>query len=395
MNTARAILLSTIGSRGDVQPIAALALSLKELGADVRVCAPPDFRAWLESLDIPFVPLGPEMRGTAKARPTAKPTPQQMLRIAEATVAAQFAVLPGAAEGCAALVGGGALQIALRSVAESRGIPYVYAAYCPVTLPSAHHAPPAWRGDDPTTGTPEDLWAADARRWNASWGVALNAYRTSAGLPPVADVRGHIFTGAPWLAADPALAPWPGDGNVVQTGAWILPDERPLPPELEQFLAAGDPPVYVGFGSARAPEGLVAATVTAARAHGRRTLVLRGWAELPPPDDGPDCLSLGEVNQQALFPRVAAVVHHGGAGTTTAAARAGTPQIVVPQHYDQHYFARRVEALGIGVTSSPDALTEALTHAATCAPRATAFAAEIHPGGAPSAAHRVLALAAR
>ncbi|POM27056.1 Desosaminyl transferase EryCIII precursor [Actinomadura rubteroloni] len=395
MNTAGAILLSTIGSRGDVQPIAALALSLKELGTDVRVCAPPDFRDWLESLDIPFIPLGPEVRGTAKARPTAKPTPEQMLQIAAATVAAQFAVLPDAAEGCAALVGGGALQIALRSVAELRGIPYVYAAYCPVTLPSAHHAPPAWRGDAGNDGTPEDLWTADARRWNASWGVALNAQRASAGLPPVADVRGHIFTGAPWLAADPALAPWPGGGDVVQTGAWILPDERPLPPELERFLAAGDPPVYFGFGSVRAPDGLAAAMVAAARAHGRRAVVLRGWTDLASPDDGPDCLSLGEVNQQALFRRVAAVVHHGGAGTTTAAARAGTPQVVVPQHYDQHYFARRVEDLGIGVTATPDDLTEALAHALTRAPQAAAFARNVRTNGAQSAARRLLTLTGR
>src|SRR5438132_3080048 len=55
---------------------------------------------------------------------------------------------------------------------------------------------------------------------------------------PVDNVRAHILTGHPWLAADPALAPWPepADLDVVQTGAWILPDERPLPADLEAFL---------------------------------------------------------------------------------------------------------------------------------------------------------------
>ena len=74
----------------------------------------------------------------------------------------------------------------------------------------------------------------------------------------------------------------------------------------------------------------------------------RGWADLSPVDNGPDCLAIGEVNQQSLFKRVAAVVHHGGAGTTTAAAMAGAAQVIVPQIYDQHYFARRVDDLGIG-----------------------------------------------
>ena len=90
----------------------------------------------------------------------------------------------------------------------------------------------------------------------------------------------------------------------------------------------------------------------------------RGWADLALPDDAPDCLAIGEVNQQALFPRVAAVVHHGGAGTTTAAARAGAPQVVVPQMYDQHYCAGRVDELGIGAAHAPGApTTESLTSA--------------------------------
>jgi vancomycin aglycone glucosyltransferase len=69
----------------------------------------------------------------------------------------------------------------------------------------------------------------------------------------------------------------------------------------------------------------------------------------------------------ALFPRVAAVVHHGGAGTTTAAALAGVPQVVVPNHYDQPYWARQVERLGIGTAHASgmptaDSLLRALEH---------------------------------
>src|SRR3954466_4929679 len=99
--------------------------------------------------------------------------------------------------------------------------------------------------------------------------------------------------------------------------------------------------------------------IQAARALGRRAIVARGWADLALPDDAPDCLAIGEVNQQALFKRVAAVVHHGGAGTTTAAARAGAPQVIIPQHYDQPYWAQRIHDLGIGTAHVPGTPTTA------------------------------------
>ena len=143
----------------------------------------------------------------------------------------------------------------------------------------------------------------------------------------------------------------------LRTGAWILPDERPLPAELEAFLDAGTPPVYVGFGSMRAPKDIARVAIEAIRALGRRALVSRGWAGLALIDDRDDCFAVGEVNQQALFGRVAAVVHHGGAGTTTAAARVGAPQVVVPQMADQPYWAGRVAGLGIGTAHDGPAPT--------------------------------------
>jgi vancomycin aglycone glucosyltransferase len=105
----------------------------------------------------------------------------------------------------------------------------------------------------PATADTRELWARDAERFNDTFGAALNAHRASVGLTPVRDVRSHIFTDRPWLAADPTLAPWPdpADQAVFQTGAWILPDERPLSSELQTFLEAGEPPVYFGFGSMR------------------------------------------------------------------------------------------------------------------------------------------------
>jgi vancomycin aglycone glucosyltransferase len=390
------VLVSTIGSRGEVQPVVALASRLRALGHEVRVCVPPDFREWIEGLGIPVTPIGPELRGTASSRrPVVAAMPSLELRrkLAEGTVVTQFATIPEAARGCDVLVGCGALQIAARSVAEALGIRYVHAHFCPVTLPSPHHAPPPIWGWAPGETDHRTLWELDSRRWNDTFGAVLNANRASLGLTPVDDVRDHIFTDRPWLAADPTLGPWPGPEGVLQTGAWLLPDERPLPAELSAFLDAGARPVYFGFGSIRTPEDLGQVMIQTARKLGRRAVVSRGWADLSLVDDEPDCIAIGEVNQQALFRRVAAVVHHGGAGTTTAAARAGAPQVVIPQMYDQHYWAGRVDDLEIGsahAAGAPttDSLVTALDHALEPAVAVTArsVAAAVHTDGVEVAA---------
>ena len=137
--------------------------------------------------------------------------------------------------------------------------------------------------------------------------------------------------------------------------------------------------------------------IESARASGRRVIMSRGWADLSLVDAQPDCLSIGDVNQQSLFKRVAAVVHHGGAGTTTAAARAGAPQVVIPQHYDQHYFAHRVSELGIGSAHPPVApTTESLSHALAhalqheVATRAQSISGAVRGDGALVAAQRLI-----
>jgi len=369
------VLLSTIGTRGEVQPLLALALALRARGHEVRACVPPDFREWLEGTGIPVVPIGPALRATAAPDASLRrslATPEGRRALAAGSVNAQFEAVPEAGKGCDLVVGCGALQIAAPSAAELLGVPYVHAHFCPITLPSPHHPPPRLPGwDVDETASFRAQWEADARRWSATWGDALNARRLALGLEPVDDVRSHAFTARPWLAADPVLAPWPepDDPGVVQTGAWLLPDERPLPEELEAFLEAGDPPVYFGLGSMAAPGADVTRRmVDAARAVGRRAILSRGWADLGLPDDGPDCISVGDTNHRALLPRVAAVVHHGGAGTTTVAAGAGVPQVVVPQRYDQPYWAARVEALGLGLARTggvptADSLADALRRA--------------------------------
>ena len=397
------VLLSTWGSRGDIEPLAALALRLRELGADVRVCAPPDeeFTALLARVGVTLIPLGPSTRSVTTRLKA--PSADDAFRLAAELVAARFETLPAAAEGCDVLVATGLMPAGARSVAEKLGIRYVLACFHIFGLPSRHF-PPSARPGKPSPHEETDnrvLWEQDAQRVNALYGEALNRHRAAIGLPPVDNVRDHVITDRPWLAADPVLAPWSEltDLDIAQTGAWILPDERPLPNELEAFLDAGEPPVYVGFGSMamRISKDLGRVAIEATRAHGRRVVLGRGWADLALTDDRDDFLIVGDVNHQALFPRGAAVVHHGGAGTTTTAALAGAPQVVVPQIVDQPHWARRVAELGIGAAhDGPVPTSESLASAlgTALAPetraRATAVAAQVRTDGATVAARRLL-----
>jgi vancomycin aglycone glucosyltransferase len=402
------VLLSTYGGRGDVEPLVALAVRLRERGATVRACAPPDRGERLAGAGVPVVPVGQPVRPLLhRARPAGA---ADVSRVAAGLIAAQFATLAEAAVGCDALVATGLLPAAAgaRSVAEKLGIRYVYAAYCPIFLPSPHHPPVPFPGRPFPPGVTDNrvLWDLNDESANALFGAALNARRASIGLPPIDNVYDYAFTDRPWLAADPVLAPWrtPADIDVTQTGAWIQPDERRLPAELVAFLDAGTPPVYVGFGSMpmRASTDIARVAIEAIRAQGRRAVICAGGAELAPIDDREDCLGVGEVNQQALFPQVAAVVHHGGAGTTTTAARAGAPQVLTPQMADQPYWAGRVAELGIGTAlAGPAPTTESLAAALRTAlspatrARAAAVAGTIHTDGATVAAALLLDAAGR
>ncbi|MEV0535242.1 glycosyltransferase [Kitasatospora sp. NPDC050463] len=398
------VVLSTYGARGGVEPMVGLAVRLRELGAQVRVCAPPDeeFTERLAGVGVEVVPTGRPVRPlvTTVTPGSAEGLAQRMAEL----MAAQFDTVAAVAQGSDALVATGPLPATAgaRSVAEKLGIRYVHASHQPVSLPSPYRRPPARRGRP----LPEDatdnraLWDVDARIANTMFGEELNTQRASFGLPPVDGVRDFAFTDRPWLATDPVLSPWqPTELGVVQTGAWILPDERPLPADLVEFLDAGAAPVYVGFGSTpvSAPEEVARAAVEAIRAQGRRVVLARGWAGLAPIDDRDDCFVVGEVNQQALFRRSVAVVHHGSAGTTTTAALAGVPQVVVPQGADQPYWAGRMADLGVGVAHDDQApTTESLSTALKAAltsetrARATAVAGTVRTDGATVAARLLL-----
>jgi vancomycin aglycone glucosyltransferase len=398
------VLLSTIGTRGEVQPILALALELKGRGQDAAVCVPPDFKEWGESYGISCTPIGPPLKGFSLRAPSGKRMKLTRARAKEmvaASVRSQFQVLGAAAQGADLLVAAGALQTAARSIADLKKIPYVYASYCAGTLPSSDHPPWRVRSQTWPRWINSLIWKFSDRMSNTLFREPVNAERAALGCAPIKDVYSHVFTDRPWLAADTAVGPAGSSRamKIFQTGAWFLRDSSPLPEALEKFLASGEPPVYFGFGSTSAPDLKASELLAAARKIGRRVILSQGWANLKAAEAGSDCISIGDVAHEKLFPRVAAIVHHGGAGTTTTAARAGRPQVIVPHVYDQFYWAHRVEKLGVGARlrklseSLSDQLADALRNCLEpeVEVRAQALATRVEQHGASIAAEKLIA----
>jgi len=166
--------------------------------------------------------------------------------------------------------------------------------------------------------------------------------------------------------------------NICQTGFWF--DDSPSwdpPADLTEFLAAGDPPVFISFGSIPSadPNADVLLMIQSARRAGRRVVIRPspGWSgaegtlEDTLEDTHKDVYLLREAPYRWLFPQMAAVIHHGGAGTTAEALLAGVPNAVVAFGVDQPYNGRRIHELGAGPAPikrsqlTGDRLTELIT----------------------------------
>ncbi|TKA80691.1 hypothetical protein B0A55_03687 [Friedmanniomyces simplex] len=172
----------------------------------------------------------------------------------------------------------------------------------------------------------------------------------------------------------PALIPKPKDWaqHISVSGFFFLNLATNYSPEpdLQAFLDAGPPPVYIGFGSIVLddPNEMTKLLFEAVKKSGQRALVSKGWGgmgadELGKPDG---VFMLGNVPHDWLFKHVSCVVHHGGAGTTAAGITAGRPTVVVPFFGDQPFWGAMVARAGAGPDPLPhkeltaDSLAEAI-----------------------------------
>jgi sterol 3beta-glucosyltransferase len=162
-------------------------------------------------------------------------------------------------------------------------------------------------------------------------------------LPTIVSCSNHIF---------PRPEDWPE--GVHNTGPWFLDEGAGWQPpaDLIDFLQAGPPPVYVGFGSTGDPSQasrISTLVVDALQRAGQRGVLATGWSGMAKLESVLDGIFILEsIPHSWLFPKMAAVVHHGGAGTTAAGLRAGVPSVIIPNSNDHFAWARRVHELGVG-----------------------------------------------
>lgn len=350
-------LLATYGTRGDVHPIFALGLVLMRKGHAVVIAGPPEFAGDAARLNLDYHAMGGNI--TAFLSRNSSAMVGNVLRMARAVkreigaeVAMQFEVLTGLAKASDRVVGA-SLAFAARSCAEGAGRPYRFIALAPETFPSRYHPALGVRHQNLPRLVNRFSWWFARKLDNWLLRAALNRGRAGLGLPPIEDALDHFA--APThslLATDAELAPAPADIPLPEapTGAMLLDEHRPLPADVETFLAAGSRPIYVGFGSmpiAR-PEQTREMIIKVVRAVGCRAIVYSGDSESAGQNLTSDILMVGTLPHALLFPRVALAVHHGGAGTCARAARAGIPQVILPHVLDQFPWSARIAERGLG-----------------------------------------------
>jgi sterol 3beta-glucosyltransferase len=369
------IVIATIGTRGDVQPYIALAQGLTRAGHMVVICTHTTFRDFVETHGIGFAPLAGDIRSLlasdAGRRLLAQHNPlaaiRQLQAIAAPLLCQVMADILAATAGADLILASTLGYLNAVTAAQVHDIPLVLAGLQPFT---------------PTAAFPSPLLAPPRRRWpgvglynrlthHASYRLlqlvsarlANRCRRTLTGRAPLcyADVFGDLI--APRrpviYGVSEHLLPRPADygAQIALTGFWFLerdPAWQP-PPALADFLAAGAPPVYIGFGSMsdRDPAQMAQIAIAALQRSGRRGILATGWEGLHADALPANILRIDAAPHDWLFPRVAAVVHHGGVGTTAAALRAGVPQIIVPFSADQPLWAELVHQRRVGARPIP------------------------------------------
>jgi len=360
--------LAVHGTRGDVEPCAAVGMELLRRGHDVRMAVPPNLIGFVESVGLTGVAYGPDsgeqihavaafVRNLTKAQ-----NPLNLARAGKELFVEGWAemgkTLTALADGADLLMTGQTYHGVVANVAEYHDIP----------VAALHHFPVQINGQVGIPSIPAPLMPPALTRttMKASWRlysyVSKDADRTQRrelGLPPATAPAAQRMAdrGAPEIQGyDPALFPglaaeWNGQRPQRPFVGGLTMELHTEPnEELESWIAAGTPPIYFGFGSTpvQSPTETLAMISDACAELGERALVyspVNGAAEVPP---GEHVKLVGMVDYSAILPTCRAVVHHGGAGTTAAGLRAGLPTLILWDVADQPIWAGAVQRLKVG-----------------------------------------------
>ncbi len=377
------------GSRGDIQPCIVLSRGLQQAGYRVRLAAPEDFAGFIQAHGVDHYPLrgdvqqimasdtGRKFMETGGANPI-----KSILAVRKMIAPIVMSMAEDAFAACRdaeALICLGVFNSFGQSIAEALSIPIITVEPTPL-LPTRDFPAASWPIQRDLGGWHNYLSGMAMLQVVGLWyRPFVNAFRRRLGLPACSAVRSYrALRSTPMLGAySPRIIPHPADWpeSVHVTGYFFLDTQagwQPSP-ELQAFLEAGDPPVYVGFGSmsGRNPEQLASLMLEALAQSGQRGLLLTGWGGLHTERVPDNVFVVDSAPHSWLFPRMAAVVHHGGAGTTAEGLRAGVPSVIVPFVLDQPFWGARVKALGLGPDPIPhksltaDRLARAIRSAVT------------------------------
>ncbi|MFH8483935.1 glycosyltransferase [Streptomyces longisporoflavus] len=355
------VLIVTAGSWGDVAPYTGLGVRLRSAGHEVALATHERFEQAVTAHGLGFraLPVDPRQElasqgGQGLARASSPPV--ELARVARMARAFMPRLTRGVTDavrqGTDVVLSSTVTDPACAVLGEALRLPSIGVYLQPVQPTRAF--PPIMTGSR-SFGSHGNrlaayaLWAGTERIFTPS----VTALRRELGLPRrrfggmLGMPRGRSVLHGFSPRVVPRPADWPAGHEVCgywwpQTPTGWQPDAR-----LLDFLAAGPPPVFAGFGScvtadARRLSGLLADAMRRARVRG---IIQAGWSGLHAESD--DLITVQEVPHAWLFPRTAAVVHHAGAGTTAAGLRAGVPSVPVPVQLDQHFWAARLHALGV------------------------------------------------
>ncbi len=368
----RRIVITTMGSLGDLHPYLALALELKARGHHAIVGTGECYRAKIESLGLGFRPVRPDC---AWIRDPDKMRHYMHLRWGLFRLNREL-LMPhlremyddtlAAADGADLLVS--QLGLAARLVAEKTGIAWASTIHMPLFFFSAH--------DVPLVPLAPNLFQGLRRLGPRFWRPVLDfskrrtrflarpwyRLRNELGLPPTDEPNPLGDTHSPSLVLalfSKLLAEkqpdWPAQTVITGFPDFKAEKAAGLPAELANFLDAGTPPIVFTMGTAVAsnPGTFYWESAMAAKQLGRRAVLILNDPRNRPPDLPDGVMACNYAPFGALFPRAAAVVHHGGIGTTGLCLHSGRPMLVMPCAWDQPDNAARAVRLGVARSIPP------------------------------------------
>jgi MGT family glycosyltransferase len=364
------IVLSTIGTYGDTNPLVALALELKRRGHTPVMALPEVYRSRIEPLGLEFHGIRPDIDPTNNALvemiydikhgtehglrdflfPSLRQTYDDLLDVATKPVRADLMVL-------------GELNYAGPLVAEVTGIPWASYLLAPLSFFSAFDPPvlPPYpklaKADKKVPGFGRVIKRV-ARFASRKWPEPIYELRRELGLPrgenPLFDAKHSPFLVLAMFSRILGVEQKDWPANTVITGFCYYDADAgnaKLPAHLEEFVASGDAPVVFTLGSAAvlAAGDFYDVSAKAAMELGVRAVLLIGSDKRNQPKAKlPDSICVAEyAPYSALFSRASVVVHQGGVGTTAQCMKAGKPMLIMPYSHDQPDNARRMKRLGV------------------------------------------------